>query len=199
MRLPTNDELGALTLVGAVIGFGVALYQYRIAQRWKRAEWVAAEMRAFLDDPWVRVACALIDWGARKVHLPPESPDEVMVTDDEVSAALVHHRDRPGGFHPKEALIRDAFDRFLDGMERCAAHVQSHLVSTSDFAPYLSYWAFHIENARRGDATVDRLVQLKVFARAYGYVGALALIGELAKLYSQAEGMERSPSSDRAS
>ena len=188
MRLPTKEELDTLALAGAVVGFCVALYQYRVAQRWKRAEWVAGEMRAFLDDAWVRVACTLIDWGARRVHLPPESPEEVLVTDDEIGAALVHHRERPGGFRPKEALNRDTFDRFLDGMERCAAHVQSHLVSASDFAPYLSYWAFHIENAKVGDTSVDRLVQLKTFASEYGYAGALLLISEVAKLHSGAVG-----------
>jgi len=191
MRMPTKDELAVLALVGGIVGFTVALYQYRVAQRWKRAEWVAGEMRGFLDDPWVRVACTLIDWGARKVHLPPAATEEVLVTDDEIRMALVHHQERPNGFSPKEALIRDTFDRFLDGIERCAAHVRSRLVSETDFAPYLSYWAFHIQTARAGDPKVDRLVQLKVFARNYGYVGALELIETLSKLH--AAGLPNTP------
>jgi hypothetical protein len=179
-----KDELNALALVGGVVAFVVALYQYRVAQRWKRAEWVATEMRSFLDDPWVRVACSMVDWGSRRVHLPPAADQEVLVTDDEIRAALVHHRERPNGFSPKEALIRDTFDRFLDGFERCSAHVRSRLVDEIDLAPYLSYWAFHIQSARAGDTKVERLVQLKAFARDYGYSGAMELIEKLAMLHT---------------
>ena len=175
-----KEDLEAIALLGGAVAFVAALWQYRIAQRWKRAEWIAAEMRAFLDDPWVRVTCTLIDWGARKVRLPPDAEVEALVTDDEIKAALVHHRLREDGFSPKEALIRDTFDRFLDGMELFAAHVRSGLVSAQDFAPYLSYWAFHIHRARAGDPKVDRLVQLRTYASEYGYLGALTLLEELA-------------------
>jgi hypothetical protein len=176
----SKEDLEAAALVGGAVAFVVALWQYRIAQQWKRAEWVAAEMRAFLEDPWVRVTCTLIDCGAWKGRLPPDAEAEVLVSDDEIKVALVHHRQREDGFTPKEALIRDAFDRFLDGMELFAAHVRSGLVLAKDFAPYLSYWAFHIHRARAGDPKVDRLVQLRAYASEYGYSGALALLEELA-------------------
>lgn len=176
----TKDDLETVALLSGAGAFVVALWQYRVAQRWKRAEWVAAEMRVFLDDPWVRVSCALIDWGARKVRLPPDAEGEVLVTDADIKGALVHHTRREDGFTPQEALIRDTFDRFLDGMELFAAHVQSGLVSARDFAPYLSYWAFHIHRARAGDPKADRLVQLRAYAGEYGYSGALALLEELA-------------------
>ena len=77
-----KEDLEAIALLGGAVAFVAALWQYRIAQRWKRAEWIAAEMRAFLDDPWVRVTCTLIDWGARKVRLPPDAEVEALVTDD---------------------------------------------------------------------------------------------------------------------
>jgi hypothetical protein len=184
MRLPTKDEVEALAILGGVLAFMVALYQYDVAQRWKRAEWVASEMHRFLDDPWVRVACTMLDWGARKVRLPPDASDPEMVTDEDIEQALQYHDDRACDFSVKEALIRDAFDRFLDGLERCASNVQSGLVRDRDFAPYLSYWAYHIHRAERGDSKVKRLVQLKAFAKAYGYSGALALIGRLERFHS---------------
>lgn len=177
--MSAKDAIDTLALIGGVVTFAVALYQYHIAQRWKRIEWVANEMRAFLNEPWVRVACSLIDWGTREVHLPPNSDYKVLVTDGEICVALVCHLERGDkGFTAKEALIRDTFDHFLDGLERCAAHLRSRLVHETDLAPYLSYWAFHIQTAQP-QAKVDRLVQLKEYARNYGYSGALQLIQQL--------------------
>src|SRR6185436_11768985 len=93
------------------------------------------------------------------------------------------HGTRTDAFTPKEALIRDTFDRFLDGLETCAAHVESGLVSSRDFAPYLDYWAYHIQHARAEDPRTGRLTQLRAFAEAYGYKGALTLIRQLATHY----------------
>lgn len=189
--METEDLVGLLTLAFAVFAFAVGLWQYHIAQRWKRAEWVAAEMRLFLDDPTVHTACLMIDWGLREVQLPPSGGAEVPVTDDEIRDALVHHRHRPNGFKKKEAQIRDVFDRFLDGLERCQAYVRSGLVEPADFVPYLSYWAHHIVAAREGDKSVDRLVQLKTYASDYGYYGALELMQALARLHPAVTSKEK--------
>ena len=43
-----ENLLKAVALVGAAVAFVVSLLQYRKAQQWKRAEWVAREMKAFL-------------------------------------------------------------------------------------------------------------------------------------------------------
>jgi hypothetical protein len=40
-----EDLLKAVALLGAAIAFGIGLFQYRRAQQWKRAEWVAQEMK----------------------------------------------------------------------------------------------------------------------------------------------------------
>lgn len=58
----------ALTLIGlcgGLIAFLFAFYQYVRSQRWKRAEWVAAEVTRFLDDPKVDAALKMLDWGER--------------------------------------------------------------------------------------------------------------------------------------
>ena len=41
------------------------LYQFMQAQRWKRAEWVASETKAFLGDPEVKNALHMLDWNGR--------------------------------------------------------------------------------------------------------------------------------------
>jgi hypothetical protein len=58
-----DDLLKAIALVGAAVAFVIGVLQYRIGQRWKRAEWVAQEMKGLFDDPLVKSALFMIDWG----------------------------------------------------------------------------------------------------------------------------------------
>jgi len=53
----------------AAIGFGVGLIQYGQAQQWKRAEFIAAEMKEFNGNSSVRKALTMIDWSSRSVDL----------------------------------------------------------------------------------------------------------------------------------
>jgi hypothetical protein len=182
--LNAEQTIKAVALVGAAIAFVVGLLQYRKAQHWKRAEWVAQEMQAFFSDRRVLAALRMIDWGARRIELYPErdNPAErtIYVRDDELAKALQNHQDRPDGFTEDEATIRDVFDHFLDRLERINSFVETRLVMVSDLRPYLRYWARNILNAREGDPSVDRLVQLRKYIRTYGYSGVEALFARVA-------------------
>jgi hypothetical protein len=67
-----EDLLKAIALVGAAIAFAIGLVQYRRAQQWKRAEWVAQEMKQLFSDPIVQAALMMIDWGSRQILLYPD-------------------------------------------------------------------------------------------------------------------------------
>lgn len=69
-----DDYLKILALLGASIAFCVGLFQYRKAQRWKRAEFLANEMKDFLANPRVEKALLLIDWTWRTIHLREDCP-----------------------------------------------------------------------------------------------------------------------------
>jgi hypothetical protein len=70
------------------------------------------------------------------------------VTDAMVAGALKHHAERPEGFQPHETVIRDTFDRFLDGLERFASFRAAKLVTADDIRPYLAYWIHHVRSAQ---------------------------------------------------
>lgn len=182
--LGAENQLKALALVGAAIAFIVGLLQYRKAQRWKRAEWVAEEMKEFFGDPRVRAALCMIDWGARRVELYPDRKTVkerfVVVTDDRLAEALEDHERRPNGFTEDEATMRDVFDHFLDRLERIQSFVEARLVEISDVAPYLHYWAVDIMGAQSNDPSVDRLVQLRNYIRRYRYAGVDTLLRNIA-------------------
>lgn len=179
MHFDLDLVLKIVALLGGAAAFASGLLQYMRSQRWKRAEWVAQEVRAFFADPLVAAATRMIDWGGRTVQLFPDKaePKEriVYVDDNTVTQALMYHGDRVCTFTETEAAIRDAFDRFLDGLEKFDQFIESGLVSADEVRPYLAYWIHHIRSTREGDPTTDRLVQLRKYIEAYGFRGVQRL------------------------
>jgi len=175
--------LKAIALFGAAVAFVVGLWQYRRAQQWKRAEWVAQEMKLLFGDPVVQAVLLMIDWGSRRIPLYPDRANEmarhVSLNDDQVARALMWHEERPQGFSNLEADIRAAFDRFLDGLERFESYAETRLVKDADLRPYLSYWAEKICSANRPGAE-DRLIRLRVYMQKYGFSRALRLLTRIA-------------------
>jgi hypothetical protein len=154
-------------LIVSVLGFGgtaiallFAVRQYKRAEQWKRAEFVAKEMKDFFEDPKVRAALQLIDWGTRRFNLfglhDPADKTKTRVTRALQCSALLPHTivdPRAGSdgeseteepsmrrFSPEEAVIRDCYDALLDGLERFESFAQSKLVTVEILRPYLGYW-----------------------------------------------------------
>ena len=178
-----DDFLKAIALLGAVVAFIVGLIQYRKAQRWKRAEWVAQEMKALFAEPLVQAALSLIDWSSIEIgKVFPNRGDETsrhkILSNDEINEALLPHWER-GGFTPIEADIRSAFDHLFDGIERFQSYYATGLVRKSDLRPYLGYWARKIcdKKATKG----RRAYRLRAYMNAYEFTGAVRLLARLAK------------------
>ncbi len=147
--------------VGACVAFGIGLWQYKKSQDWKKAEFLAAEMKEFFANPRVAVALTMIDWGGREVGLPiansPGGTKQIYVDYPMQTFALRPHtlpskmvssrgeatgktRDGSVGFEPEHAAIRDCYDALFDGLERFGGYVKSELVGVEDLRPYLEYW-----------------------------------------------------------
>jgi len=87
-----------VSLVGfivAAIAFFVGLHQYNRSQQWKRAEFLANEIKELLADPKAVNALTMIDWGARKIKLhsieDPAEKERTLVTYTMQCAALLPH------------------------------------------------------------------------------------------------------------
>jgi hypothetical protein len=176
-----DDWLKLAALIGAATAFIVGLGQYRKAQKWKQAEWVAQEMQGFFSDTAVCSALRLIDWSSRRVDLFPNESDpekrSVKVSDARLAKALERHSDRPEGFDETEAALRDMFDHFLDRVERINCFVHAGLVSLTEVRPYLDYWAESI--ATKSGENAERIVKLRRYIRFYGFSGAESLFTKL--------------------
>jgi hypothetical protein len=175
--------LNAIALLGAVLAFVVSLLQYRRSQQWKRAEWVAQEMKAYFGDPTVQAAFLMMDWGSRRIPLYPDRENEsdrhIRLTNEGVAAALMLHDARDEEFSDLEADIRNAFDKTLDGLERFHSYVDTGLVELRDLRPYLSYWAVQLCRSDPPRAEAHRLTRLTAYMQRYGYDGALTLLQKI--------------------
>jgi hypothetical protein len=178
--MASGNWIALLGVVAGLIAFVNGLLQYARAQRWKRVEFVAKEVKEFESNPDSKMAMQMLDWNVRSYELFPEKEPEkrkVKVDDDILSSALVPHVDKPFGFSEAERRIREIFDQFLDALDRFEHFIQSRLVTRKEFRPYLIYW---IE--MMGDMNNPR--KPKKFRRSlwkyidfYGFSGVQRLFG----------------------
>ena len=182
-----------ISTVVAVIAFLMALHQWRTAQQWKRAEFVASEVKDAFSDPSVRTVLYLLDWNARYYDLRekddgPTELKKVLINDEMLTRALrIHWEGESGeelqkgkaGFTPTEERIRVVFDDFLGRLQRFAHFKEAELISNDDILPYWRYWlqAMTIPEPHRKSAAVLKAIWR--YVNAYGYADVIALVTDL--------------------
>lgn len=153
--------VSVLALGGTVIAAGVGLRTFWRTEQWKRAEFLAREMKDFFSNRQVALALQMIDWDSRRLTLLGDAdpnktvrvsradqlrallPHPLLGTDDLCGTSPTESDDQEsacGAYSPEQAAIRDCYDAFLDGLERFASYVSSGLIEVSDLRAYLTYW-----------------------------------------------------------
>ena len=191
-------------LIVSIIGLGgtfiaavIAVRSFIRTEQWKKAEFLAHEMKEFFANEQVRTALTLIDWGARDVKLLDQqavNKGKVFVTrqmqvrallphtlKSMASDAVVFHVDPVAEnederyFSSAEAAIRDCYDTFLDGLETFSSYVQTELISIDNLRPYLEYWIddIHAETKDADDAAWS--AALATYITFYRFQGVLWL------------------------
>lgn len=182
----------------------VALRTFLRNEKWRRAEFLAREMKEFFADERVQKSLTLIDWGVRRMKLFADG-ESVVVTRALQALALRPHillntsdsdlmmdaeaNDvSQGAFTPSEARIRDCYDGLLDGLERLSSYVQTGLVEISALRPYIGYWIDDIHSSSENKMDCAWAGALLTYINFYRYQGVLWLFSEF--------GREIGPSSD---
>jgi len=188
-RFQTDAEffLKCLVAGGALIAFAIGLLQYRKAQLWKRKEFLGTEIKVFLADTIVRNALLLIDWGSRRIPLDPKLSRNrwTRVTRDMQIRALRPHTlntskkaiaaGKIQKFSYIEALIRDTYDEFLNGLERLNAFVESGLFSAQELEPYVRYWFRDMTSSNEPIEDIKWRLALLAYIQFYDFVGVQRL------------------------
>ncbi|MFZ4509269.1 MAG: hypothetical protein ACOYON_16395 [Fimbriimonas sp.] len=149
-----------------VIGGSLALIQYHKAQKWKRAEFVAEQMKLFDADPNVIAVKRILDYWKTAVTLHADGEQKLALvgTEEFVRAirVLTETESNPTG---EDLAVREAFDKFSEWLDRFAAYIESGLITRSDLAPYLSYYW----NTLKMSGPQKRDQAILNFLSSYGY------------------------------
>jgi hypothetical protein len=191
------------TLIIAAVGGFVGFKSYRRSEAWKKAEFLAREMKAFFDDERVRKTTQMIDWSARRIQLVEPVPG----TDNRVTAsrtlqarALRPHSVKPepesttiqtdekesdqkddefiARFTSEEVAIRDCYDHFLDGLETFASYVETGLIEVQSLKPYIGYWMEKIQRPAAGPKEAAWKATLLTYIKYYGYINVISLFSK---------------------
>lgn len=170
-----GNWIAILGVSGGLIAFITGLIQYMKAQRWKRAEFVAKEIKEFESKQAIKVALKMLDWNVREYELYTNEKkldkQKISIDDSKLISALVPHTYNGSGFTDEEVYIRDIFDQLLDAFERFEHFIQSGLVGQEDFRPYLIYWIKimgDMDSGRKPKQFYERLWSYIDFYEYYG-------------------------------
>jgi hypothetical protein len=168
-----------LGLLGAGVAFGVGLAQYRTAQAWKRAEFVASETKQFFDDELVATALLLVDYSVIRLDEQGQMSSKGHVFDDALlqRALTVHTKfaDEIEKFPPDEMQARTAFDALLTGLERFDQYVSTELITVGDLKVHLDYWIDKLANPDSDWKPQGFYDAMRNFVVAYQYRGVMRL------------------------
>lgn len=180
-----------LGLGGTAIAAGLGVRSYLRNEQWRRAEFLAKEIKEFLSSSRVQNALVIIDWSTRTIPLLGSSESgQVSVTRHMSTRALYPHSiDGENAkvemavidgahvrlYSPAEAAIRDCFDAFLDGLERFNDYREAELVTVKQLRPHFEYWIRDIAAPAESPEEAAWSAALLTYIRFYGYVGVMDL------------------------
>lgn len=145
-------------IIGAAIGlitlmFGV--YQYSIAQIWKRNEFLAKEMKDFLGDDKIKEAFRFFDyWGSnfavkieghdrniRIFHSEKQLKIANAMQDKNCVLLTLALKSGDGSlFTSEEQMVRDYIDHFMSSLERICAFRENRLFRRREMMPFIQYY-----------------------------------------------------------
>ena len=196
--------------IGAISAFTFAIFQYRKAEKWKRMQFVADEVRDLEADPVIANALLMIDWVVRKINLllVPDAKvvDLVKITRDMQWRALLPHTlkqkypeyqaktrmDIEGtsgeiapvrdlGFEATEVLIRDTYDALLTRLDRLETFIDADLIGADELRPFISYWIDAITALDRTGDDATWAFTLLTYIEFYKYTGVTNLFRRFGK------------------
>jgi hypothetical protein len=187
--------------VGSFVVFCIAVSTYYHTERWKRAEFLAHEMKEFFATVGVQRAMLLIDWGERRIRLLENVLDDqavipvnramqvrglrphVLVTGNESDSDSMVVKDGSDSdrFSQPEAAIRDCYDAFLDGLERFASYTKTGLTDVASLRPYIGYWIDGISEPTKSPDDAAWNATLLTYISYYRFSGVVLLFKEFGK------------------
>lgn len=146
------------TLVLAVLGGLIALFQWRRDQSWKRADKLDSLYKEFSADRLIQIACRVMDWNRGNFKFP--DGEVFSFTHEDVEKSLAVHGVDPNlTFTSTQARMRDAYDAFLCFLERLDAAISDGLVPRKQALGLFGYWIKHFMSMPEHPGCKERALQ----------------------------------------
>ncbi len=172
-----KDVVAIISSVIGISGLAFGLYQYTIAQKWKRSEFAAKHLEELSSDPELELCCKLLDWAVREVPVPDKyrmlTNESKFVHDWRILAEAMAPESSDCQFDWQHMLYRDLFDHFFDYIERINHYIAIKLISESDTSS-LKYWLEQIAAPRF--APPDQKSRFLSFIKRYEYDGVTEMM-----------------------
>ena len=166
--------LNIITITIGAIGLGFGLYEYHIAQKWKRAEFAGKLLDKLSDDPILARCCIFLDYSERRMAVPCEygifTEEKYFDHNWQVLEQGLLHEDKKKRFKWKEVMYRDSFDYFFTYLERINHFISIKLIDIAHVSN-LKYWLEQIAQPRFTESPV-----FMEFIEGYAYDDVLQLM-----------------------
>jgi hypothetical protein len=131
--METKELIQTLVSLVAIGGFLFGVFQYRQAQRWKRLEYAASQLRRLDTKPELTLATIFLDISIRGVPLPEKlwkyAGTEVFQHDCQKMYALMKSRYED---NVEYFIYNDAFERLFAYLEQIYACIEMGLIQAKD-------------------------------------------------------------------
>lgn len=173
------------SIIGVGVGLGgllCGLYQYWIAQKWKKSEFAASIVEKLVDDPKLALACQMLDYERRKMIYPEEFQKitgTIFFEHNWESLRIgLATEDTIYEFDWQQTLYRDVFDHLFIFLDKVNGYISINLIDINDVVG-LKYWINQIEHPRFSENDI-----FTKFIKYYGYDGVDEIIFRFKRAYN---------------
>lgn len=190
--MEAKDYAAMATAFLALIGLGFGLYQYYVAQKWRRSEFAAKQLEQLVTDPELSLLCKLLDWKRRDLPVPKKYRALTDATTFEhnwtiLAEAMIEGR-REGRYTWQQAMYRDLLDHFCEYLQTLNHYLSIGLIDLRDTAT-LKYWLKELKHPRFAAPGDERMFM--EFIRVFGYTGVTRLMDRFGMGQPGTEGLSR--------
>lgn len=162
----------------AIWSFIRAVLEFRNAQRWKKAEFLAKEAKEFFADKNVTRALTILDY--RENDLPVFNAEIPGIThihfNQEILLKALSIDKNVEEFSAEDRLIRQIVDEFLTKLSYFNRYIDTKLITLEDLKPYLKYWINILGNPNSGKRSRTVMKQLWAFIDYFEYDEVRSLV-----------------------
>lgn len=161
--------LTMLTLVKGVV-------EYTKAQKWKKAEFLASEIKELFNDQHLARAFKMLDWKETTIPLfRDELANKEKVELKYHKRMLTHALRDPDvmGFSKGDEFIRDLMDDLFFRLSIFQNYIETGLIKGADLEPYLKYYISLIGDPRKECEGVQAAI--RHYLNSYGFEDVINL------------------------